>query len=578
MSCLTKEMFESHKEGIVAWIKEKLQEATGEQDEMLVDYITIMLSNGKTAADIGTDLEALVDAEISSNITTGLNDYLTQITASEHATDVNATVLSEQSAVGASKAVSLKSKFGGSSPAALSGALSSGRDRTGATGGGIRDDNSGKKRSLADCGPLGGALSSSRGGSNSNRDHSSRDSRVGKRDSNNYNNNRDGNHSQGQNFRDQNQLQGSKIQPDGAGGFITNKRGRNDNSSSNNISQSQNQSQSRGQFQGQNRGHQQQQQGSESEVDKLAQMSGFKSAQEMIVFQQQQLMTLMQQQQQQQQAQVQQQSAFGGYFHAGGHQQLGYQGRGMAYRGGRGGRGFSPRGRGAPPPPPTGDTPAAAANADLEVVKIKSGDDGGDILAPDGVTAGAAGTAGGGEATYGGRGYGGRGYAGRGGRGFNPHAAPYEPGAYAGRGRGGRGFDPSIAGVSAPFAGAGAEAGAPSGGRGYLGRGGRGFYGSGRGAGFTAGGRAQGNIFGFTNSQQTGSDNNTSNTEATLNGALSTPPVGVYPSFPSAANAFPSKHKTWVREDLATTSATATATSSSSTGTSAGSDTGAARM
>ena len=484
MSGLSKENFDANKDDIVGWIKGKLEETTGEQDADLVDYVTIMLSNGKNASDVGTDLEALVGEEISSVFAAGLDEYLITM---------NATLSNSGDATtktAASKVVSLKSRLGPLGSAALSVALSSGRDRTSSAPN--NNNNTGKKRSLADSGALGGVLSSSRGGAGSRDSYNnSRDRDQGgmagsnNRNNNNNNNNRNNNSNNNNNSRN-NQVGNNKgkIERDNNGGFVTNKKGR-----------------------GENGPVAQQQPAGDSQVDQLAQMSGFKSAQEMIVFQQQQLMVMMQQQPQGQ---------FGG---RGGFQ----HGRGAPFRGGRGGRGASPRGSWAPPPPPgaarapaEGNAPASSDETSAPVAPVDGAD------APASALAGAPALGG---APFGGRGRGG--YQGRGGRGFNPHAVPYEPSAYAGRGRGaGRGFDPSVAAGSAPFAGAG---------RGGRGRGGRGF------AGF--GGRT-GNIFGFANSATGGSDG--ANTEAALNTALSAPPVGT---------AFPSKHKTWVREDVTTASA-----------------------
>ena len=65
---LSKDSFEVNKLKISDFINAKLLEFTGEQDAMLLDYITIMLSNGKTAKEVEEDLEALVGDEISKKI------------------------------------------------------------------------------------------------------------------------------------------------------------------------------------------------------------------------------------------------------------------------------------------------------------------------------------------------------------------------------------------------------------------------------------------------------------------------------------------------------------------------------
>mgnify|MGYP003387102969 CR=1 FL=1 len=67
---MNKEEFVLHKDTIVTWINNKLIECIGPQDDtMLVDYIILMISNGKSSTEIAEDLEALVgdaSTEISS--------------------------------------------------------------------------------------------------------------------------------------------------------------------------------------------------------------------------------------------------------------------------------------------------------------------------------------------------------------------------------------------------------------------------------------------------------------------------------------------------------------------------------
>ena len=65
---LSKDSFEINKAKISDFVNAKLLEFTGEQDAMLLDYITIMLSNGKTAKEVEDDLEALVGDETSKKI------------------------------------------------------------------------------------------------------------------------------------------------------------------------------------------------------------------------------------------------------------------------------------------------------------------------------------------------------------------------------------------------------------------------------------------------------------------------------------------------------------------------------
>lgn len=68
---ITKEIYEENKEKISEWIKKRLLTLTGEDDGMFVDYITIMLLNGKSMHDIEEDLEALIGQEKSQELTSG---------------------------------------------------------------------------------------------------------------------------------------------------------------------------------------------------------------------------------------------------------------------------------------------------------------------------------------------------------------------------------------------------------------------------------------------------------------------------------------------------------------------------
>ena len=71
MATISKEVFESNKPQITTWVSQMLLKVTNEeQDGMLVDYITLMLSNGKTAADMGDDLVALVGNDIAAQAST----------------------------------------------------------------------------------------------------------------------------------------------------------------------------------------------------------------------------------------------------------------------------------------------------------------------------------------------------------------------------------------------------------------------------------------------------------------------------------------------------------------------------
>lgn len=57
---LSKSLFDSNKDTVKEWIKAILLEHTGEVDEMLLEYIVVMISNGKSAHEIAVDLDALV--------------------------------------------------------------------------------------------------------------------------------------------------------------------------------------------------------------------------------------------------------------------------------------------------------------------------------------------------------------------------------------------------------------------------------------------------------------------------------------------------------------------------------------
>jgi len=59
-SFLSKSLFDSNKDVVNEWIKEILLKNTGESDEMLLEYIIVMISNGKSSEEIGVDLDALV--------------------------------------------------------------------------------------------------------------------------------------------------------------------------------------------------------------------------------------------------------------------------------------------------------------------------------------------------------------------------------------------------------------------------------------------------------------------------------------------------------------------------------------
>jgi hypothetical protein len=65
---LTKNQFETNKVKIVDGVKDILLQHTNSADEMLLEYITIMISNSKSVREVRDDLEALVGENVCDNI------------------------------------------------------------------------------------------------------------------------------------------------------------------------------------------------------------------------------------------------------------------------------------------------------------------------------------------------------------------------------------------------------------------------------------------------------------------------------------------------------------------------------
>lgn len=55
-----RDLTEDEKEDLSKWMKEKLTEAMGECDDVFLQYMMVMVQNGKTMQEISTDLEAFV--------------------------------------------------------------------------------------------------------------------------------------------------------------------------------------------------------------------------------------------------------------------------------------------------------------------------------------------------------------------------------------------------------------------------------------------------------------------------------------------------------------------------------------
>ena len=56
----TRELSEEDKEQINAWLGTTLSKVMGESDDVFIEYVMVMIVNGKTMQEISVDLEAFV--------------------------------------------------------------------------------------------------------------------------------------------------------------------------------------------------------------------------------------------------------------------------------------------------------------------------------------------------------------------------------------------------------------------------------------------------------------------------------------------------------------------------------------
>ena len=62
----TRELSEEEKEKINSWLSETLLKVVGESDEVLMEYVMVMILNSKTMGEISDDLEAFVGTPTNS--------------------------------------------------------------------------------------------------------------------------------------------------------------------------------------------------------------------------------------------------------------------------------------------------------------------------------------------------------------------------------------------------------------------------------------------------------------------------------------------------------------------------------
>lgn len=60
--------FELHKEQISEWLKEKVRLFLDEDDEVFLEYIIVMISNGKTMGEIKAELMTFIGEEGSEEL------------------------------------------------------------------------------------------------------------------------------------------------------------------------------------------------------------------------------------------------------------------------------------------------------------------------------------------------------------------------------------------------------------------------------------------------------------------------------------------------------------------------------
>lgn len=61
-------LFELHKSSIVEWLREQLKTCLDEDDEVFLEYITVMISNGKAMGEIKVELLAFLGEEGSEKL------------------------------------------------------------------------------------------------------------------------------------------------------------------------------------------------------------------------------------------------------------------------------------------------------------------------------------------------------------------------------------------------------------------------------------------------------------------------------------------------------------------------------